>query len=572
MRIVKSLLTTAALFMVAQCTAQTGFTDITEASGLNHQYRVHEGLFGGGACVLDYDRDGFEDIYLTGGLVSDQLLHNNGDGSLTDVLDGSGLELTRHFVTQGVVSADVNRDGFADLFITTNTSRDSLQIIPRARNLLFLGRGDGTFEDATDAWGLTPLYSFSTGASFGDFNADGWPDLFVGNYFVGYDEKLDKISDATIVGATQTAKSYLLINRGGKYFEDVSEDYGLHHTGFGFGGVWTDYDNDGDQDLLVNHDFGYKATPNLLYQNQFPQPNFREVSEESGFDLRINSMGAAVGDYDQDGRLDYYISNIKFNPFLVAKEDGSGFTDRSRELGMTYVSISWGASFADYDQDGDLDLFVNNGDLNPSCKPMGNYYFEQSDGRFTERAAETGLADYGIGRGSVAFDLDNDGDLDLLTVCQNAALPDYPAPTISRLWRNDGARGNYLKIGLIGKDSAPEGIGSRVTVFAGGLSMIREVDGGSSSHLSQNSQLLHFGLGRIAVIDSVLVSWNGGHEQLLIDQLANQLLVITESDRPTGSTYQRSIVAACVALVGFLIFWIARKRRRNQGTSARAGK
>ncbi len=529
-----SLLTLSGIY------AQAAFTDITDSSGLVHQYRVHEGLFGGGACVLDYNQDGYQDIYLTGGLADDQLLRNNGDGTLTDVYRGSGLELSSHFVTQGVVSADVNRDGYPDLFITTNTSRDSLQIIPRARNLLFLGQADHTFRDATEEYGLTPLYSFSTGASFGDFNADGWPDLYVGNYFVAYEDKLDHISDATIVGATQTSKGYLLINREGKRFENVYEEYGLTHRGFGFGGTWTDYDNDGDQDLLVHHDFGYKATPDLLLENLYPKAGFRDVAGETGMDLRINSMASAVGDYDGDGRLDYYVSNIKFNPFMVGSGSPVTYTDRSKELGMNYVSVSWGANFGDFDQDGDLDLFVSNGDLNPNCTPLGNFYFDNVGGRFVERARAVGLADYGIGRGSVAFDLENDGDLDLLAVCQNAVLPNYPVATVTRLWRNDteGA-GNWLKVHLRGSQGDLGGLGARVTLFTQGRRMIREVDGGSSSHLSQNSRLLHFGLGAAHRIDSVLVTWVGGKEQLLLDQPVNQLLVIEEppGGRPGSRGY-----------------------------------
>ena len=409
-------------------TAQTAFTDITDSAGVRHQFKVHEGLFGGGACVLDYNHDGFEDLYVTGGLNSDQLLRNNGDGTLTDVFAGSGLELTNRFVTQGAVTADVNRDGYSDLFITTITSNDSLQIIPRARNLLFLGSADHVFVDATDRYGLTPLYSFSTGGSFGDFNNDGWPDLYVGNYFIEYPDKLDHISDATIVGANQTAHGYLLLNDQGERFVNVYEDYGLSHRGFGFGGVFTDYDNDGDQDLFVNHDFGYKATPNLFLQNQYPRRAFTDVAEELNMDVRINAMSTAVGDYNQDGLLDYYVTNIKFNHFMVAQPGGEPFRDMSKPLGMNYISISWGANFADFDHDGDLDLFVSNGDLNPNCVPMANFYFDNVGGKFEERARMKGLADYGIGRGSVTFDLENDGDLDIFAICQGPVLEGYPAP------------------------------------------------------------------------------------------------------------------------------------------------
>ena len=510
--------------------------------------------------MLDYNRDGFEDIYVTGGLADDQLLRNNGDGTLTDVLKEAGLGITRHFVTQGAVSADVNRDGYPDLFITTITSRDSLQIIPRARNLLLLGGAGGRFHDATDAYGLRPLYSFSTGASFGDFNNDGWPDLYVGNYFVGYEETLDHISDATIVGATQTAEGYLLLNEAGQRFVDVYADYGLTHRGFGFGGLFTDYDNDGDQDLLVNHDFGYKATPDLLLQNQYPDEQFNDVGAQEGIDLRINAMGSAGGDIDGNGWLDYYVTNIKFNRMMVAGERGGNFRDAAKERGMNYVSISWGANFADFDNDGDVDLFVSNGDLNPNCVPMANFYFDNDGtGVFEERARAAGVADYGIGRGSVVFDLENDGDLDILAVCQGPVLEGYPVPSVTRLWRNDSVSGNWLKVKLQGKRVESSGIGSRVTVFSRGRRMLREVDGGGSSHISQNSRVLHFGLGDAEVVDSVVVVWNGGQEQVVVGQAVNRVLeVVQEEVSGSGSSRLVWIGIILVAVTGFVLWWWSR--------------
>jgi hypothetical protein len=536
------------------------FTDITDAAGVDHVFQVHEGLFGGGACVVDIDGDGFQDIYLTGGMAPDQLLRNNGDGTLTDVMAGSGMEPTGHFVTQGAVTADVNGDGFDDFFITTLTSSDSLQQIPRARNLLFLGNGDFTFRDATEEYGLTPLYSFSTGASFSDFNNDGWPDLYVGNYFVEYEGELNHISDATIVGANQTAHGYLLMNEGGHRFVNVYEEYGLTHRGFGFGGVWTDFDNDGDQDLLVNHDFGYKATPDILLENRYPWKGFEDVSEDYNLDLRINSMSAAVGDYNQDGLLDYYVTNIKFNRFMVAPEPGAPFEDRAKENNMNILSISWGANFADFDHDGDVDLFVSNGDLNPNCVPMANFYFENTGGTFREVAQDMGLADYGIGRGSVAFDLENDGDLDLLAVCQAPVLEGYPVDSRTRLFRNDLEGGNWLKVRLVGTGSERSGLGSRVTIYSQGEVMIREVDGGSSSHLSQHSRLLHFGLGGRERVDSILVTWNGGQQQLLLGQPVNQVLTVIQ---PLPSRMGFVLFYALAALLLGMIFTLMRYRSRR---------
>ena len=520
---------------ITMVNAQKVFTDVTEAAGIQHQYEVYEGTFGGGATILDVNNDGFEDIYITGGIKPDALYLNNGNGSFKNIFQGSGLEITEGFVTQGVVSADVNRDGFRDIFITTITTTDSTNIIPRAKNLLFLNKGNLTFTDATAEYGLEDLNSFSTGPSFGDFNADGYPDLFVGNYFLEFTGKLGVIKDATIVSANQTAKSYLLENIAGKRFKNVYEDYGLGHKGFGFGGVFTDFDNDQDQDLLVNQDFGYKAVPNFLYENNYPSEYFKDVSKETGMDLKINAMGAAVGDYNGDGWMDYYVTNIKFNMLMQNQGNGLPFIDRAKELGTYNLAISWGANFADFDHDTDLDLFVSNGDLNPNCTPMGNFYFENNTSTFTERGRELNINDYGVGRGSVIFDMDNDGDMDLLVVNQKPIL-EYPIPSVTRLFRNDIAEGNWLKVALKGTQAELNGIGSRITLISNGKKMIREIDGGGSSHLSQNSVISHFGLGTTKLIDSVIIDWTGGKKQILTQITSNQLLTIIEKESEINFT------------------------------------
>lgn len=538
------------------------FTDITEASGIDHQYEVYEGTFGGGVTVFDFNNDGFEDLYITSGIQEDRLYKNNGDGTFKNVFEGSGLEVTSKYVTQGVVSADVNRDGFRDVFITTITTTDGKNIIPRAKNLLFLNNGDSTFKDVTNEYGLEDLNSFSTGPSFGDIDADGYPDLFVGNYFQEFTGKLGIIKDATIVSANQTARSYLLKNEGGKSFKNVYDDYGLGHKGFGFGGVFTDFDNDQDQDLLVNQDFGYKAVPNFLYQNEYPNERFEDVSKQTEMDLKINAMGAAVGDYNGDGWMDYYITNIKFNWLMENQGKGKPFIDKAKELGTYNLAISWGANFADFDHDQDVDLFVANGDLNPNCTPMGNFYFDNNDNTYTEKGRDLAINDYGIGRGSVIFDMDNDGDMDLLVVNQQAIL-DYPTPTVTKLFRNDIAKGNWLKVALKGIQAETNGIGSRVTLIANGKKLIREIDGGGSSHLSQNSVIAHFGLGSTTQIDSVIVNWTGGNSQVLTQISANQLLKIVETPAPKKNGIALWYISAVAALVLVILYILYKNRPVN---------
>ncbi|SDT25692.1 Repeat domain-containing protein [Maribacter dokdonensis] len=539
--------------------AQETFVDVTEHAGIEHQYEVYEGTFGGGVTVFDFNNDGFEDLYITSGIQADRLYLNKGNGTFEDVFKGSGLEVTNEYVTQGVVSADINKDGFRDLFITTITTTDGKNVIPRAKNLLFLNNGNATFTDVTKTYGLEEFNSFSTGPSFGDINADGYPDLFVGNYFQEFTGKLGIIKDATIVSANQTARSYLLKNNEGKSFKNVYDDYGLGHKGFGFGGVFTDFDNDQDQDLLVNQDFGYKAVPNFLYQNEYPNYRFEDVSQQTKMDLKINAMGAAVGDYNGDGWMDYYVTNIKFNMLMENQGNGNPFVDKAKELGTYNLAISWGANFADFDHDEDLDLFVSNGDLNPNCTPMGNFYFENNANTYTEKGRELAINDYGIGRGSVIFDMDNDGDMDLLVVNQKPIL-NYPIASTTRLFRNDTARGNWLKIALKGVQAESNGIGSRVTVIANGKKFIREIDGGGSSHISQNSVIAHVGLGTTTKIDSVIVNWSGGNTRIITNIKANQLLEIVETAQPKKPLFNFWYFIGALFLIITVLYLYRNKR------------
>ena len=544
------------LFIVRDAIAQATFTDITESAGITHQFHVFEGTFGGGAVVFDLNNDGFEDLFLTSGMATDALYLNNGDGTFTNIYNTSGLTISEAYVTQGAVSADVNKDGFRDLFITTINTTDGKNTIPRAKNLFFINNGDSTFRDATDEYGLAQYNSFSTGASFGDVNADGYPDLYIGNYFLEFEGTLGVLKDATIVSAHQTAKGYLLINKKGAYFENEYEAYGLDHRGFGFGALFTDFDNDADQDLLVNHDFGYKAVPNFLYENLYRRSTFKDISEKFEMDLKENAMGSAVGDYNNDGLLDYYVTNIKFNLLMENRGKELPFTDRAKELGTYNFAISWGANFADFDNDTDLDLYVSNGDLNPNCTPMGNFYFENNLASFTDKSRASGVNDYGVGRGSVVFDIENDGDLDILVVNQKP-VREYPTPSTTRLFRNDGnTSGNWIKVALKGESAEKQGIGSRVEVITSDAKMIREIDGGGSSHLSQNSVIAHFGLGSARQIDSVVVTWLGGKKQILLNQNVNQLLTVVEiPDKPSRLPYIVIMVIFAAA-----IGWYFKKR------------
>lgn len=504
------------------------FTDITNRSGIDHYFEVYEGMFGGGIAVLDYNNDGFEDLYITGGMQEDQLLENLQNGTFKNVLKTARLESVLRFVTQGVAAADFNRDGWMDLFVTTITTKSQKRKIPRAQNLILINQGDGTFKNNSKSFGIQRIESFSTGISVGDFNLDGYPDLYVGNYFTDYDGGLKEISDATIVNAGKTAKGYLYENKGGKRFKEVSEKYNIDHRGFSFGGIFTDFDNDNDLDLIVNNDFGYKAKPNYLLENLYPKKEFQYVGENYEMDLRINAMGGATADINADGFLDYFISNIRYNRFMIQDPEKNIFKDQAEALGTQLFTISWGANFNDFDHDGDIDLFVSNGDLNPNCVPMYNFFFENVNGQFKEESTKFGLKDYGVGRGSAIFDLENDGDMDLVVVSQKP-IREYGPPSITRLYRNDIEEGNYLQVKLKGNASTLSAHGARIQVFSDSLFINQEIDGGNTSHLSHNSTLAHFGLGKRKIIDSLKVIWPGGEITKMNQIKTNQKIFVEET-------------------------------------------
>ena len=220
-------------------------------------------------------------------------------------------------------------------------------------------------------------------------------------------------------------------------------------------------------------------------------------------------MGAATADINSDGWLDYFVSNIRYSRFMVYDPVERRFQDQSVLRGTQLFTISWGSNLNDFDQDGDLDLFVSNGDLNPNCIPMYNFFYENNgNGMFIENSSKMGLKDYGIGRGSVVFDIENDGDLDLLVIAQKPIM-EYGPPSITRLYENKAAQGNFLKIKLQGTASTKSGFGSRVQLYVDSLYINHEIEGGNTSHLSHNSTYAHFGLSKRLKVDSLIITWPG---------------------------------------------------------------
>jgi len=199
--------------------------------------------------------------------------------------------------------------------------------------------------------------------------------------------------------------------------------------------------------------------------------------------------------------------------------------------------------------------------LNPSCVPMGDYYFCNLGVRFEEKGRFEGGSDYGIGRGSVVFDLENDGDLDILVVNQKPVLAGYPVESTTRLLRNDETKGNWIKIALKGVEAESHGLGSKIEIVVNGKHQIREIDGGGSSHLSQNTSFDHFGVGNATEIEEIIIHWTGGNKQVLKHQKANQTLIITEEKHLSLFSIVKWAAVGLIVLIGILYFW--RKTRKK---------
>jgi len=503
------------------------FTDISSAAGIT-AYHSNPQLMGGGVAVFDYDNDGFEDIYMTGGLELDKLYKNNGNGTFTDVLLTAGLFNLAFELTSGVVTGDIDNDGDRDLFVTS--------YVPAVGNFLYLNNGNGTFTEITSSAGITHQ-AWSLAASMGDYNLDGYLDIYVGNYVETPGGLYD--GDSLVGFSHDCFANFLYLNNGDNTFTEVGDLVSVADTGCALATTFTDFDMDRDMDIYIANDFGEWIVPNQMYQNNAPTNSFDNVSTWTSLDIGLFGMGIAAGDYDEDGDWDYYISNLGDNALLERRECNT-FADVAAERGVLNGFIGnervtgWGTSFLDYDNDTDLDLCVVNGFIQAASfiKTVrfdpNKLYENDGSGNFTDVSTVAGVDDDRIGRGLATLDYDNDGDLDFLV--SNVDSNNFNlSNAYLTLYRNNNTSGNWLKVKLQGVNANRDALGAQVRVVAGGRSFMREVDSGGGSHQCQHSSILHFGLGTYTFVDSVIVSWPGGCEQVMTLQPVNQLLNITEN-------------------------------------------
>lgn len=491
--------------------AQT-FEEVAVASGIDFQPEAAS-YMGGGVAWFDFDGDGWQDLYVTGCRLRDRLYRNLGDGTFEEVGLAAGLGATEDINTIGVSTADFDRDGDPDVYVTTWRVDGLNEFAP---NYLFRNNGDGTFTDVAAEAGLN-VETFSICGTFFDANLDGWIDLWVGNYVIAPAFLFDE--EGMIIGYDHDcASDNLYLNNGDGTFTDLALVYETENFGCTLATRNTDLEFDGDPDVLVGNDFGEYIIPNKLYRNNYPLELFSEISSPSNAAAQMYSMGIATGDYDHDGDLDHYITNLGRN-LLMQKQEDTFFIDITTEAdienqgseGLRYTS--WATGFADFDHDGWEDLFVINGHV-PTIDVAANHVFDpdklyrnNGDGTFEDVSEAAGIADMGIGRGGALCDYDQDGDLDLAVVnIQNPASSETEGV---RLYNNQNRGGGWIGIALEGTASNVDAIGALVKVHAGTQTWLREVSGGGDTHVSQHDHAVHIGLGA-TVVDSVTVQWPSG--------------------------------------------------------------
>ena len=491
--------------VLASAVGQVPFTEEAATRGMHYVGELGGGNGdGSGVAVTDLDGDGDMDIVLTGrsdGVVG--LYENLGKGVFIDRSSQSGIPPL--IASAAVTAADYDGDGALDLYFT----------LWGAGNVLVRNLGGFQFQDVTAQAGVGDD-GIGTGATFADYDKDGWLDLYVSNYFGG------------------SSRNRLYHNLGNGTFEEIGQDQGVDDAGAAYQSVFFDYDRDGDPDLYVANDKGYVAYPNRLWQNN--DGVFQDISEASGTGAQIDSMGIAVGDLDGNGYPDLYVTNTPQppgNPLFMNQGDGT-FMEQSDEAGVADDREGWGALFFDYDNNGFQDLYVANG-------ATPNRLYEYNGALpCIDVAPDLGVASDGISFCIAVGDIDDDGDLDLL-------LQDHQAP-IQLFINHEGEQRNWLKIKLFGAGPNTHAVGALVDVTAGSQTQHREVMTGVG-YKSSSSLVLHFGLGAATIVDVVSILWPGGSQTFLVNVPVNQKLTLVEAACPQDLDDDGTVGASDLAIL-----------------------
>jgi hypothetical protein len=495
---------------------------------------------GGGGLFFDYNNDGWQDIYFVNGGPSDfytpktpsknALYRNNGDGTFTDVADKAGVACGQmgHF-GMGAAAADFDGDGWQDLYVTNY-----------GVNVLFRNRGDGTFEDVTEKAGVGAP-NWTTCATWFDYDNDGKLDLFASS-FVQYSAQNSVFCGDNKMGRRyyciprvfKPRPSYLFHNEGNGKFTDVSKASGIANSlGKSFGAVATDINNDGLMDLFVAND----TVANFLFLNK-GGGKFEEIGLPAGVAYSDSGsprsgMGVDAADFDGDGWQDLFVANIDQELFsLYHNEKDLTFADQPGEIAQaTRLLSGWGLKFFDYDNDGDVDLFLANGhpdDMVETQVSKVKYaepllLFENVNGKFKNISAQSGavFAKDFPARGMSVGDVDNDGDLDLLVINNGAA------PLL--LKNNGGNKNNWVGVQLVATKSNPNAVGALLTWTAGGVQRQRLKTSGGSFLASHDPREI-LGLGQATKLDSLEIKWPSGKVDKLTNVPTNSYVKVIEGE------------------------------------------
>jgi enediyne biosynthesis protein E4 len=518
------------------------FTDVTARAGIDF---VHQSgaspdkfmveTFGSGVAWIDYDNDGFQDLYFVNGApgTANVLYHNNKDGTFTDVTRSAGVAGEGAGPTAyktGVSVGDYDNNGFMDLYVTAF-----------GPNVLYRNNGNGTFTDVTAAAGVAGKSTdWSTSTGFFDFDRDGDLDLYVVNYLdVRKDDNpycgLRKDGYRMYCNPTifDGVADRLFRNNGNGTFTDVSQQAGIANpAGKGLGVAFCDFDRDGDTDIYVANDL----VRNFLYRNN-GDGTFLDVAYGAGVGFDSNGkpqagMGVDCADFDGNGLPDIFVTNFSEELNTLYENRGHGiFEDVSTKagLGSGYLPLGFGTKMYDVDNDGDLDIHVTNGHVIDNVKLYHpTFTYAQKDllyvnlgGRFRDVSDQSGpaLQAERVGRGLAVADFDNDGHLDV--VISSVGQP--PA-----LLRNQGVGGgNWIMIRAQGTKSNGFGLGATVQVETADRLQVREINN-VASYLSSHDARLHFGLGGAKTVQRIEVLWPSGAKQILKGVAANQVLTVKE--------------------------------------------
>lgn len=501
------------------------FTEVSDAVGIDYRYEGNSfQVTGGGVLVLDFNNDGWDDIFQCSGIFQSKLWKNN-KGVFEDVTAEFGLDtILRRFYAQSAISADYDNDGYVD-FVVLNHGKAYGRGDNKSPVLLHNIQGE-RFEVVSLDSLLPP--GFYTAGTWGDFNNDGYADLYVTNYIFSMGGEFDLSHVDSTLYDPVCLPNKLLLNNSGKGFTECAAKYGLDDDGCGFAALFTDYDSDGDVDLMVLNDFGaWSGKGNRLFRNEYREQRFTDVSEATNINQKIYGMGIGPGDVNGDGRLDYYLTNIGSNYLMENQEQG--FSDKSEEYGikLTYakdniLGTSWSGLFFDYEMDGDLDLYVAKGHvfslLPKTVVKDPNVLFLQSEGVFRDSSSLSGVDDVLSHRGAALLDFDRDGDIDIVSSALKLPLASFVGYDQKiRLYQNNVDVGNSIEINLVGVNGVNRDCFGCQAIFSNsGVRSIYEVDGGRG-HSSQGTRSIYYGLKDAKKLDEVIVLFPTGKHYVFKD-------------------------------------------------------